>query len=198
MNELNRIAMAAVKMKDLTPFVSDFELSDVMNKNYSIGCVVSVYMKTELAEFETAINSIFNQTLKAKEITIVADGEINHHLNEFLFEMEQRGLIRVIRLNENFGPGYARHIGILNTNTDLIAIMDSDDASAINRFEIQHEQFLNDYELCVLGGTIEEKHLSDGTNSFRRLPREFDEIIKLAKIKSPVNNVTAMMKKKNT
>lgn len=157
-----------------------------------ISCVISVYNGTNIDIFEKSLLSIINQTLKAKEIIIVKDGIINQEFELTLKKLSKKfSEIKVIGYKNNFGPGYARHFGILNASHSLIAIMDSDDISISERFEVQLKQFEMDPELVLCGGSISE----GDTNRLRVVPSIQEDIIHDLRIKSPFNNVTVMFKR---
>lgn len=73
--------------------------------------------------------SILNQTLLPEEILIIDDFSKDNTLEKVqsLSYHNNFNLIKVIKLNKNCGVSYARNLGILNSNTELIAFCDSDD-----------------------------------------------------------------------
>lgn len=98
---------------------------------------------------------------------------------------------------KNRGNGLARKELINSASNELIAIMDADDKCYPNRFELQLEEFLANPNLSVCGGFIDE--FENGTNriiGIREVPKEHEDILKFIRFRSPVNHVTAMMRKK--
>lgn len=102
----------------------------------------------------------------------------------------------VVYLNNNVGNGKARNIGVLNSSSKYIAIMDSDDISIFDRFEKQYKQFQLDPNLSVCGGQIVEfSNNEDNITGQRIVPESDDDIKRILRSKSPVNHVTAMLKR---
>lgn len=116
--------------------------------------IFSIYEKTNLSKFKLALNSILNQTLLPKYIIIVCDGcsfdMFESCLDEHLSSLVK---INIYEYKENLGPGYARDFAIKRANTKYIAIMDSDDISALDRLEIQYN-FMEKIIIYLLLGDI--------------------------------------------
>lgn len=155
-----------------------------------------VYNGDNPLHFETAIESIINQTVKPDEIVLVVDGPINEALNDIVVKYEENDLFKVIRLKENQGHGNARRIGLENCTHDIVAIMDADDISMLDRFERQVEYFVNDEEISIIGGQISEFiDFAENVVGQRIVPLNDSEIKEYAKTRCPMNLVTVMFKK---
>ena len=155
-----------------------------------------VYEKDSPVWFEEALESVINQTVKPDEIILVVDGPITIELENIVSEYENKNLIKVIRLPQNMGHGIARRTGLENCTHELVALMDSDDICAENRFEKQLNLFKECPELSIVGGNIEEFVGSLGCVAGRRIVPQKDEQIKLyLKKRCPFNQVTVMFKK---
>lgn len=159
--------------------------------------IFSIYEKTNLSKFKLALNSILNQTLLPKYIIIVCDGcsfdMFESCLDEHLSSLVK---INIYEYKENLGPSYARDFAIKRANTKYIAIMDSDDISALDRLEIQYNFMEKNNNISVVGGYISEE--KDGNFiSIRKVPLHHKDISKTIKYKSPINNVTAFMRRKD-
>lgn len=165
-----------------------------MTNKLTLSCVITVYIKTSKSQFLRSLESILNQTFKSDEIIIICDGVISNELNDCISNLVlTNNFIKCFNLDCNYGPGFARHFGILKTTTDLIAIMDSDDVSRVNRFELLLNEFYHNEHLSLCGGAISE---TDSTNiRVRSVPLHHHDIIKKSKILSPFNNVTVMFKR---
>lgn len=90
-----------------------------------LSIIIPVY-NTE-SYLERSIQSIINQTLTDIEIICVDDGSTDNS-GEILKKYENIDTrIKVIELYKNYGPGYARNIGIESASGEFIGFMDSDD-----------------------------------------------------------------------
>jgi glycosyltransferase involved in cell wall biosynthesis len=160
--------------------------------------LMSVYFKEKPEFFDKALESIYNQTVKADEWVIVKDGVIPQKLQDVIDKYKQYGdiVIKEIQLEENKGLGIALSIGVPECTHELIARMDSDDISVPNRFELQLAEFEKDSTLDICGGQIVE--FEDDVNdpvAIRRVPLTHEEIIKYQKKRSAFNHVSVMFKK---
>lgn len=164
--------------------------------NFSV--LMSVYYKEEPEFFEKALESTINQTLKPSEIVIVLDGALTQDLYYVLekFKKQYPGLINDIQLEQNVGLGRALEIGIKNCKYDLVARMDSDDICLPERFEKQINFMVNNPEVKILGAWIGEfEHDSEVIESIRKVPASYDEIMKYAKTRCPLNHMTVVYRK---
>ena len=158
---------------------------------------MSVYQNDEPEHFRNAFNSIVNQTLIPSEIVLVIDGPIPIKTKDFISEFQIRfSFLKVVELKRNMGHGNARRIGLNECSNDIVALMDSDDICARNRFELQFRFLMNNPDVSVVGGQIEE-FIGHPKNiiSRRDVPSENDKIIKLLKFRCPLNQMTIMFRK---
>lgn len=136
------------------------------------------------------------QTQPADEIIIVEDGPIGPGLKAVLDDYKNCLPITTIRLEKNSGQGVAANVGLQFCSHDLIARMDSDDVCGHERFAKQVFFMQSHPEIDVLGANILEFNAfpEDGEKT-RTLPSHHRDIVKFAKSRSPINNVTAMFRK---
>jgi glycosyltransferase involved in cell wall biosynthesis len=140
--------------------------------------------------------SIFEQTRVPDELVIVLDGPVSDAHEEVIKRIGKLGPLRVVRLHSSVGPGMARHFGILACTNSIVAIMDADDLCVAERFEKQIA-LLEAGAVDVVGGWIREfERLPGDSNLIRRVPLTQEEIMRFAKLRSPMNNVTVMFRKK--
>ena len=166
-----------------------------MSNAKNISVVMATYKNDICLQIREAIESIVNQSLKVDEFIIVIDGEIPQKNDVLLQGYSKKYSIKLLYLKENMGPGAARNYGVSAARNELIAIMDADDISRENRVEMQYSEFCN-YEVDVVGGYINEFFETASQPSRRRIvPTNHDDILKYARKRSPVNNVTLMFKK---
>ncbi len=156
---------------------------------------MSTYEKDNPKYLLLAGKSVFIQTLAPDELVIVFDGPVNSSLIEAASLIKEFGNVTTLQLEKNIGPGKARHAGILKASHEIVAVMDSDDLSRPNRFEVQLSVLKNGVAR-VIGGLIEEFDRQPGDlERIRNVPENHNEIIAFAKKRSPLNNVTAMFYK---
>lgn len=162
--------------------------------NFSVA--MCVYSKDDPIHFETAANSILNQTVPPSEVVLVVDGPVPEELDKVITSFEQMESFHVIRSKENQGHGNARRIGLAACQNELVAIMDADDISSADRFEKQLAFFAEDADLSIVGGNITE-FVGEPENVIgkRVVPLYDSEIKKYLKKRCPMNLVTVMFKK---
>ena len=148
--------------------------------------------------FKTAVDSILNQSLKPNEVVLVIDGPVPDKLNSVIRCYEDNHVFNVIRLAKNQGHGNARRIGLENCKYDFIALMDADDISVQNRFELQRKAFVENKYLDIVGGNMSE-FIGEPTNivGYRDVPQNDRDIKEYMKTRCPMNQVTVMFKSKS-
>lgn len=172
----------------------------MMQNGYPLFSVLMSVYKNEKSEYlKQALSSIIDQSVKPNEILIVEDGPLPNELREVLnaYENNSRISVRRIKLSKNHGLGYALNIGVREARNDLIARMDTDDISVHDRFELQLKAFMDDINLVLVGGQIDEFESNIGNIvSQKSMPCNSKEILKYAKYRNPFNHPTVMFKKK--
>lgn len=166
-----------------------------MSTNYSV--LMSVYYKEKPEFLKQSMMSIFNQTVPTNDFVLVCDGKLNDGLNNVINEMQMKfgNVLNVVRLPQNVGLGKALNEGIKHCKNDLVARMDSDDISYIDRCEKQLEIFQN-YNVDIASGTVEEFTYSPNDSCSKRiLPEKHDEIVSFAQKRNPFNHPCVMYRK---
>lgn len=165
--------------------------------NFSVS--MCVYGKDNPRWFETAVESILNQTVSPSEVVLVVDGPVPEDLDVVITKYEKNEIFHVIRFEENQGHGNARRAGISACTNELIALMDADDISVPTRFEKQLAMFESDSELDIVGGNITE-FVGDPENIIARrdVPVLDADIKQYMKKRCPMNQMTVMLKKVST
>lgn len=163
--------------------------------NFSV--LISVYDKENPKYLKAALESIWNQqTLRPSEIVLVKDGVLTPELNEVIDEFNSIAPLKICKLDQNHGLGYALAIGLDFCSNDMVARMDSDDISCPNRFEKQISLMSRYPELDILGTNIAEfQNQGDTVCSHRRLPSQFSEIKSFAKKRNPLNHMSVLFRK---
>ncbi len=160
-----------------------------------------VYGKDNPDHFDTAINSIVNQTKPPTEVVLTVDGPIPNTIEsvieKYISNLSGTDIsFNVVRLEKNMGHGEARRICFEHCNFPLIALMDSDDISKEDRFEKETKLFSDDLELAIVGSHVSEFFGSpDNIQSIRKVELT-DKLIKRdMAIRCPMNQPTVMFKK---
>lgn len=83
-----------------------------------------------------SIKSAQQQTHNNIEIILINDGS-NEKINELEKYIKGDNRIRYIKLDKNYGSGYARNVGIKNATGEYIAFLDSDDEFLNTKIEKQ-------------------------------------------------------------
>lgn len=165
-------------------------------KKYSV--LMSLYIKEKPEYLNGAIKSMIDQTLKPNEIVIVKDGPITTELQNILdkYKKKYSSLFNIVGYEQNKGLGYALNFGLKHCKNELVARMDTDDISKLNRCEEQYNLFEKYPEIDIVGGDISE-FIDIETNiiSYRKVPKTDDEIKEYLKIRCPFNHMSVMFKK---
>ncbi|CAD7287292.1 glycosyltransferase [Campylobacter suis] len=165
--------------------------------NFSV--LMSVYFKENAEFLNRAMVSIWDeQILKPNQIVLVEDGKLTDELYDVITKWKNKlGEVLAIKtLKKNMGLGDALNKGLDECKYELVARMDSDDISAPSRFEKQISIFKNNLDIDICGSWISEFDSDENEIlSYRKLPQTHDEIVKFAKIRSPINHPSVMFKK---
>lgn len=157
--------------------------------------VISVYKSDQPSYFNTAIESLLNQTVLPDEIIIVVDGKITDELEVVLSNFSSNSLIKIFRLEQNLGLALSRNYAISKSSHAIIAVMDSDDISVPDRFQKQLN-LIERGEAQVVGGWINEfTKTPKDTNCIRKTVVTHNEILSFGKWRNPINHVTLMFTK---
>ena len=162
---------------------------------YSV--LMAVYIKDVPEWFEMAIESMANQTLKPKEIVIIADGEITQELRDVQKRCSERypGMIRCVALEKNAGLAEALRYGVSICECEWIARMDSDDIAEPKRCE--EELILALEKNADIVGCNFDEFLGtvDNVVAKRVYPESHDELVRLSRRRSPFCHPAVLMKK---
>lgn len=163
---------------------------------YSV--LMSVYYKEKGEYLRLALDSMFCQTVAPDEVVIVEDGALNEELYAVLDEYSEKYGERFVRVkNEtNLGLGMSLNRGLEKCQNELIARMDTDDISALDRCEKQLRYFEENGDVAVVGGNIAEFIESqEKIVSVRSVPTSDFDIKQYLKKRCPMNHVAVMFKK---
>lgn len=163
-------------------------------KEFSV--LMSIYSKENPDYLELALNSIFNQTLRATEVILVEDGTLPEELETMIVKYEKKyNEFKVIRFKENRGLGNALNDGLKECKYNYIFRMDTDDICDKKRFEKQISYMNKHPEIDVLGSNIIEfKNSLEEETRIKKMPTG-NEIKEYIKKRNPLNHMTVCFKK---
>lgn len=117
-----------------------------------------------------------NQTIKCFEVIVVDDCSTDDSYNKLLqYQKNTKMKMKVLRLNENSGPGVARNKGIEEAAGEYIIFCDSDDWYEINFIEIllnnikkNSEIILYDYNKIIKNKKLKAESLKNFSNNYKK------------------------------
>lgn len=164
--------------------------------NYSV--LMSVYKKDTPEHLRQSIDSMLNQTIPCEQFVIVKDGPLGEELEMVIAEYstQDEGRFTIVELEQNVGLGRALDEGIKHCRNELLARMDADDISKVDRCEKLLKLFDNNPKLGLAGTNIDEFYETpEYVVSSRVVPSEYEEIRTFIKRRSPFNHPTVMFRK---
>lgn len=164
-------------------------------KEYSVS--MSVYSGTDACEFRNSLTSMIEQSLPPFEYVIVEDGPtpegVTAVLNQFGETLGDK--LRIIKLENNKGAGYASKIGLEHCQCEYVARMDSDDYSHPDRIKKQFE-FLDGNPGYSLVGSWANEVTGDGRLvSVVMLPADSENFALFARRRCPCRHPCLLMKR---
>lgn len=99
-----------------------------------------------------ALESVKNQTFSDYEIILINDGSTDNGYNVVEEFTTNNNNIKITNINQkNSGPSKARNTGIISSEGQYIAFLDSDDAWESDKLEIQVDFMDSHKEIYILG-----------------------------------------------
>lgn len=162
--------------------------------------LMSVYGKDSPKFFREALESVsIAQTVKPNQIVIVEDGPVPMEIDQYIELIEGSVTeikFTIIRKQKNSGLAAALNTGLTACEFEYVARMDSDDIAVSDRFKKQIEYLNNHCNISVLGGAIKEFiNTPNDLNSVRTVKTTHNEIVEMAKRRTPFNHMTVLYKK---
>jgi len=116
-----------------------------------------------------AIDSVMNQTLPPEEIILVEDisndADVTLSALESLRQSYQEMNIKVIRLEQNSGPGSARNAGWAIATQPYLAFLDADDSWHPQKLEIHYGWMLEHLDVVMSGHSTVKISSGEGVPS---------------------------------
>lgn len=87
-------------------------------------------------KLDRAIRSVLKQKFLPENILVIDDKSNPISIAKIESYIERYPILKLIKMEENNGPGAARNIGLKNSKAEYIAFLDADDVFAENKIEI--------------------------------------------------------------
>ncbi|MCT3054382.1 glycosyltransferase [Leuconostoc citreum] len=162
--------------------------------NFSV--LMSIYNKDNSEFLKEALESLKNQTIRAKETIIIFDGIVDKSLYDTVQQYVEELNIVTIQNEVNIGLAKSLNKGLTLVKYDLVARMDADDIATRDRFQKQLAVFQGEnLQVDIVGGYVQE--FSDNLRNLqaiRKVPQIESEIKEFSKYRSPLNHPTVMMR----
>ena len=165
----------------------------------SISVLMSVYKAEKPEYLDRALQSVWDdQTHKPNEIVLIADGTLTPDLDKIIDKWKEAlGNSFILCRNElNIGLTKSLNKGLALACGDFIARMDSDDISHPCRFELQYKFLIDNPDVDVVGGSLQEFNDKNECLNIRHYPQNPKEIKEYICKASPLAHPTVMMRRK--
>lgn len=165
-------------------------------ENYSV--LMSVYFKEQPNNLRQAMESMRQQTVPTDDFVLVCDGPLTDALDSVIDEEQEKfgSVLHVLRLEKNEGLGNALNEGLKLCRNELVARMDSDDISRLERCEKQMELFERYPEISLSSGTVSEFIDDPARPTGKRVVPITDEEIRVfSRKRNPMNHPCVMFRK---
>lgn len=165
------------------------------NKHFSV--LLSLYHRENPNYLRLALDSVFNQSLRAAEVVLVKDGKLTKELDSVIEEyVEKYPELRVVSYEKNQGLGYALNYGMQYCTYDIIARMDADDIAKPDRFEKQISVLGDHPEIGLVTAWVEEfVGSTENVTAKRTLPETPEELYEYGMSRCPANHPATMYRK---
>ena len=114
-----------------------------------ISVIIPVF-NSELTITET-ISSVKKINGLIKEILIINDNSFDNTVKIIKKQQTKNNLIKLINLKKNYGVGYARNVGILNSVGEYLLFLDSDDKLNHTNFNHLIKKNINEKDIIYIG-----------------------------------------------
>jgi glycosyltransferase involved in cell wall biosynthesis len=166
---------------------------------FDVSVLIAVYYKEIPDHLHCALESIFGQTCRPKEVILIKDGLLSGELEKVIefWKNKENVKLKTFQLEKNMGLALALNFGLQHCACEFIARMDSDDIASPYRFEKQLNFLMENNDIDVVGSYIleydAEMKIKQG---IRKVPLEHNDIARFAKWRNPMNHMTVVFRKK--
>lgn len=161
----------------------------------NISVLMSTHIKENPAYLDSALESIYSQSLKPYELVLVQDGPITFAQEHIISKWVKTGLlsVNIVRLKSNVGLATALNKGLMHCRSSWIARMDSDDISFKERL-MKQKRFIEKNNVNILGSWALRIDKDGKKNGILKVP-VFHKDIKRLIWASPFIHPTVMYEK---
>ena len=161
----------------------------------TLSVLMSVYHRETGKNLDTALDSIWTkQTKKPDQIVLVQDGRLTDELYAVIekYRCLCGDILCSPALEKNSGLVAALNIGIEYVTSDLVARMDSDDISSPDRFEKQVKYMVENPDIDVSSGSLQEFSEENPCINVRHYPK--NDMKKYIAKASPLAHAASIMR----
>lgn len=151
--------------------------------------LLSVYSGDDPDALETALESVFEQTLVPDEVLVVLDGTTTPALKSVVddWRADYPETVEVHALDGPETLGKALQVGVEACSHELIARMDADDWAVETRFERQVTYLQRNPEVDAVGGHVAEfDDDPENPHAVRRVPTTPEAVRRTASTRNPM------------
>lgn len=171
-------------------------------RGVEVSVLMSLYWRERAEWLREALESVWGQSVVAREVVLVLDGPVGEELMGVVREFEETGegpRLKVVALKENVGLGRALAEGMKHCECELVARMDTDDVMVPERLERQWGYMAEHGDVAVCGAWIDEFVTGERGEktvvATRKLPEGDEEIKRFGKGRNPMNHPVVMFRK---
>lgn len=160
--------------------------------------LLSVYAGDDPGALETALESIFEQTLVPDEVLVVLDGTTTPVLKSVVddWRTDYPETVETNTLAGSETLGKALQVGVQACSHQLIARMDADDWAVETRFERQIEYLQRHPEVDAVGGHVAEfDDDPEDPHAVRHMPTTPEAVRRTASIRNPMYHPTVAFRR---
>lgn len=170
----------------------------------TLAALITYYRGTDADDMAAALESLAVQTRPAESIVIVRDGPVEAATRDVVKRfLDAHPEADHVKLTQNRGAGPALVEGMRHVDAEWVARLDSDDVATPGRFERQLAYLEEHPGVDVLGTALREfddevfretGSLERAARGVRTLPENHPQIVRYARLNSPVNHPSVMMR----
>lgn len=160
----------------------------------TVTVVLTCYKNDNPSHLSESIKSLISElSTFSFTILVVVDGPIGVELQEVLSVFNI--YISVLFLDKNVGRARARNIAIESAQSELIAILDSDDINTNGRISNQCSFLNENKDIDVVSCVVEEFYDDNSPNKIKSCPETHELISKSLKFRCEISNPSIMFRK---
>ena len=169
-------------------------MNNIANMNNPLVSVILASFNENPEYIKSAIESILNQTYQNFELLIFDDSTAKETIDAInSFSDDNR--VRIIREDKKMGFVPALNKGLSIAKGELLARMDADDISELNRFEIQVNYLASHPKISIIGGQMDIIDENGNIISHRKYPLNGISLWAFSLLRDPLAHPTVMFRR---